>query len=114
MEKLNEVLARAWMVCDPNRQPCDPDELNFRVGKGSEFYGQPEWKWFVPQGLMMEWLIERICKDIVSGCQKAGMVSPFWTNVEITADPHVHGASKVSLTVPLFVPLPAPPESHGE
>jgi len=48
-----EVLARAWMVCDPNRQPAEPDAIIRREDENGKpvgtYNGQPEWKWFVPR-----------------------------------------------------------------
>lgn len=54
-DKTIEILARMWMVCDPNRQPCDLDEIiepvedsdgNQRV---SDLTGKPRWNWFIPR-----------------------------------------------------------------
>ena len=50
-----EMLARMWMVCDPNRQPCDPDEIMEPScdSDGNEIItdltGKPRWHWFVPR-----------------------------------------------------------------
>lgn len=42
-----EVLARAWIVCDPNRQPTNPDDPINR--EGGTMNGKPEWTWFIPR-----------------------------------------------------------------
>lgn len=39
-----ELLARMWLVCDPNRQPSNPDELIEH--EGSSYNGKPHWTWF--------------------------------------------------------------------
>lgn len=58
-ENLTEVLARAWIHCDPNRGGTDPDAIigqscsggsdQETVSEDTSLTGQPEWKWFVPR-----------------------------------------------------------------
>jgi hypothetical protein len=47
-DRITEILARAWIECDPNRGDTDPDEL--RVGNSdAETTGHPNWHWFIPR-----------------------------------------------------------------
>ncbi len=41
--KEEEVLARMWVVCDPNRQPLDPDAVGDMYG---QYADKPNWHWF--------------------------------------------------------------------
>jgi hypothetical protein len=41
-----EVLARMWMMCDPNRQPAEPDEIITMHNPEREV---PHWHWFIPR-----------------------------------------------------------------
>lgn len=48
-DRINEVLARAWIVCDPNRGGMGgPDDLIDNL-PGSELQGKPRWHWFIPR-----------------------------------------------------------------
>lgn len=47
-DKLTEILAKAWIECDPNRSHRDPDEL-MAYEEPSELNGKPAWNWFVPR-----------------------------------------------------------------
>ena len=49
MEKITEVIARAWVVCDPNRGGTDPDALIEDDGERTKLTGEPQWKWFIPR-----------------------------------------------------------------
>jgi hypothetical protein len=49
-DRITEVLARAWIVCDPNRTGTDPDALR---ETGVETKGRPHWEWFVPRAKAM-------------------------------------------------------------
>lgn len=61
-----EALARMWMECDPNRQPCDPDapiepvqDSNGNV-KTTDLTGKPRWHWFIPRAeASVKYLAER-------------------------------------------------------
>lgn len=46
---ITEVLARAWILCDPNRSGLNPDALNDRLGPGATLAGKPNWHWFIPR-----------------------------------------------------------------
>lgn len=39
-----EALARMWIVCDPSRQPLDPDAIGDMYG---DYSAKPNWHWFV-------------------------------------------------------------------
>jgi hypothetical protein len=47
-DRITEVLARAWIVCDPNRGG-DPDAPIDHLGPGSTLNGKPRWHWFLPR-----------------------------------------------------------------
>lgn len=47
-DHINEVLAKAWIVCDPNRHPNDPQEPITIDGKEC-----PRWVWFLPRAEAM-------------------------------------------------------------
>ena len=54
-----ELLARMWMVCDPNRSGSDPDEIMGQMCEQSSngdsrsydtpLTGKPRWHWFIPR-----------------------------------------------------------------
>lgn len=50
-----EMLARMWMECDPNRGPCDPEELIEPHADSdgdiitTNLTGKPRWHWFIPR-----------------------------------------------------------------
>ena len=56
---VTEILARAWIACDPNRAGADPDEIigqSCEGGTGQEsrcydtpLTGRPQWHWFIPR-----------------------------------------------------------------
>ncbi len=50
-DRITEVLARAWLVCDPNRSGTDPDALRSGdlMQPGAETAGKPNWHWFIPR-----------------------------------------------------------------
>lgn len=50
-DPITELLARAWIVCDPNRSGTDPDaiETGERMQPGAELVGKPKWHWFIPR-----------------------------------------------------------------
>jgi hypothetical protein len=51
-DRIVETLARAWMVCDPNRGAHEPGrgpDDPITDLPGSELQGQPHWHWFVPR-----------------------------------------------------------------
>lgn len=53
-----EVLARAWIECDPNRYPANPDEPMPEMS--GDLHNAPRWKWFVPRAeALVEYLAER-------------------------------------------------------
>jgi hypothetical protein len=52
-----EILARAWIECDPNRQPADPDEIMTQMS--GELKDQPRWRWFMPRAVALEEYLER-------------------------------------------------------
>lgn len=52
-DRITEVLARAWLVCDPNRQPSDPDAIDQFAQPGSDYVGKPRWHWFIPRAEAM-------------------------------------------------------------
>lgn len=46
--EIKEVLARMWIVCDPNRGWTNPDDImNFE--DPSKYNGLAHWNWFVPR-----------------------------------------------------------------
>ena len=59
MADLTEILAKAWMECDPNRGGIDPDELIGQSCSGgtdqetvcvdTPLTGKPNWHWFIPR-----------------------------------------------------------------
>jgi hypothetical protein len=51
-DRITEVLARAWLTCDPNRYGTDPDDPISHL-PGSESQGQPQWTWFIPRAEAM-------------------------------------------------------------
>lgn len=57
MEK-TEVLARAWIECDPNRMGSEvgsgfhPDDTI--PDRGTELDGKPRWHWFIPRAEYLE------------------------------------------------------------
>jgi len=52
-DRIVEVLARAWIECDPNRKAsgmsADDIEDGQFMGKGSDYIGKPKWHWFIPR-----------------------------------------------------------------
>lgn len=56
-DRITELLARAWLMCDPNRQPAEPDRImsaeRDHLQPGSELIGKPCWEWFVPRAQEM-------------------------------------------------------------
>ena len=50
-DRITEVVAKAWLVCDPNRNCSDPDAADTGMGlePGNEHAGKPRWHWFVPR-----------------------------------------------------------------
>lgn len=42
IDETTEMLARAWIACDPNRMHANPDEIDEQVGG-------PRWHWFIPR-----------------------------------------------------------------
>jgi hypothetical protein len=48
VDRITEVVARAWIECDPNRSDVNPDAL-INVGPPSDMNGQPNWHWFIPR-----------------------------------------------------------------
>ena len=62
MEKL-EILAKAWIECDPNRQPADPDDP--LVFPGSDLHGKPKWHWFIPRAEALEEYLSKHGLEIV-------------------------------------------------
>lgn len=55
-----EMLARMWMVCDPNRGGSDPDAVEPEtvcsggtgvpiVERANPLAGKPRWHWFIPR-----------------------------------------------------------------
>mgnify|MGYP003408700540 FL=1 len=50
-----EILAKAWLVCDPNRGCKNPDEIDQGVGMGpgNAYAGKPRWHWFVDRAESM-------------------------------------------------------------
>jgi hypothetical protein len=45
---ITEILARAWIACDPNRGGSDPD-APINLGPSSDLNGKPHWHWFIPR-----------------------------------------------------------------
>jgi hypothetical protein len=47
-DRITEILAKAWIVCDPNRGG-DPDAPDPGLGMapGNDYVGKPRWHWFV-------------------------------------------------------------------
>ena len=54
-DRINELLARAWIVCDPNRVGVDPDaiEQGEHMSPGAETIGKPKWNWYLPRAEAM-------------------------------------------------------------
>jgi hypothetical protein len=50
-DRIIEVLAKAWLVCDPNRMCRDPEAPDeaFGMGPGNDYQGKPRWHWFIPR-----------------------------------------------------------------
>ena len=56
---ITEILARAWMMCDPNRGGIDPDAPIGQSCSGgtdqepvcvdTSLTGKPNWHWFIPR-----------------------------------------------------------------
>lgn len=56
---VTELLARAWIQCDPNRNGINPDELIGQscssgidmetVCEDTPLTGKPNWHWFIPR-----------------------------------------------------------------
>lgn len=63
MDKL-EMLAKAWIECDPNRSGCDPYAIIGQSCSSSSdgetvcvdtpLTGKPRWHWFVPRAEALE------------------------------------------------------------
>jgi len=52
-DRITEVLAKAWLICDPNRVCDDPDEPDFsHFAPPHELAGKPRWHWFTE---LSEW-----------------------------------------------------------
>lgn len=59
IDQVTEILARAWIACDPNRGGIDPDAIigqSCQGGTGQEsictdtpLTWKPEWHWFIPR-----------------------------------------------------------------
>jgi hypothetical protein len=54
-DRITELLARAWITCDPNRGETDPDDIEKgeHMKPGSDAIGKPKWYWFVPRALAL-------------------------------------------------------------
>lgn len=54
-DRITEVLAKAWLVCDPNRNCDDPEAPDLALGMrpGNEYDGKPRWHWFVARAEAM-------------------------------------------------------------
>lgn len=52
-DRITEVLAKAWIVCDPNRQPMDPDGPCEGLRPESDYHGKPNWHWFIDRAEAM-------------------------------------------------------------
>lgn len=52
-DRITEVLARAWITCDPNRGGTDPDALMTGLSPSSTLNGKPSWQWFVPRAVAL-------------------------------------------------------------
>ncbi len=51
-DRITEVLAKAWILCDPNRGGIDPDAPDHGSGvmpAARNYVGKPRWHWFVPR-----------------------------------------------------------------
>lgn len=48
-DRITEILAKAWLVCDPNRGCSDPDEPDSHWTPPHELAGKPRWHWFIPR-----------------------------------------------------------------
>lgn len=51
-DRISEILARAWIECDPNRGGTEPGwrpDDPITDLPGSELQGHPRWEWFVPR-----------------------------------------------------------------
>ena len=48
-DRITEVLAKAWLVCDPNRMCDNPDAPDPYWNPPHELAGAPRWHWFVPR-----------------------------------------------------------------
>jgi hypothetical protein len=51
MEEITELLAKAWIECDPNRGGPTDTPLS---GMSDELNGKPRWHWFVPRAERLE------------------------------------------------------------
>jgi hypothetical protein len=54
-DRITEVLAKAWLVCDPNRGCVDPDAVDpgLGMGPGNSYEGKPRWHWFIDRAEAM-------------------------------------------------------------
>jgi hypothetical protein len=54
-DHITEVLAKAWLVCDPNRGCVDPEVPDPALGMqpGNDYAGKPRWHWFVARAEAM-------------------------------------------------------------
>ena len=76
-ERQIEILARMWMVCDPNRGGSNPDEIMpMQTAEGgtdrettfsrNPLGGQPRWKWFVPRAEATLAFLEKNGLELIS------------------------------------------------
>ena len=69
MEK-QEVLARAWIECDPNRQGGEvgsgyyPDDI--MADASGDLKDQPRWKWFIPRAASLEAYLDKHGFEVVA------------------------------------------------
>lgn len=65
-----EVLARAWIDCDPNRQGGKPGSGDhpddIMTGASDDLKDQPRWKWFVPRADAFEAYLDKHGFEVVA------------------------------------------------
>lgn len=70
-DQITEILARAWIECDPNRGGANPDAPMHDMS--GELEGKPRWHWFIPRAEALEkYLAERGWRIVSADAIEAG------------------------------------------